>query len=73
MTTAFPGEKFLHNSNAFFIGGRWERASTENTFEVINPTTEETFARVAAAQEEDLRKAVAAARQAFDVGPWPMM
>lgn len=56
-----------------FIGGSWTRASTERRIEVISPHTEELVARVASAGRDDADKAVAAARAAFDSGPWPRL
>jgi betaine-aldehyde dehydrogenase len=38
---------------------------------VIDPSTEETIAEVPNANEKDVNRAVAAARTAFDSGPWP--
>ncbi|BDH55779.1 aldehyde dehydrogenase [Tsukamurella sp. PLM1] len=54
-----------------YIGGEWVSPSSTRTFDVINPATEEVVATVPEAVEADVDKAVAAARQAFDHGPWP--
>jgi len=54
-----------------FIAGDWIQPSTSATFDVISPHTEETIARVAEGREADMDRAVAAARAAFDTGPWP--
>jgi betaine-aldehyde dehydrogenase len=56
-----------------FIGGEWVSSSGTGTIDVINPTTEEVAGRVPDATEADIDRAVAAARQAFDHGPWPRM
>ena len=56
-----------------FIGGEWESSSGSGTIDVINPTTEEVAGRVPDSTEADIDRAVAAARQAFDHGPWPRM
>ncbi|MFF0494009.1 aldehyde dehydrogenase [Nocardia sp. NPDC004068] len=56
-----------------FIGGRWEVPSTDEVIEVISPYTEKPIARVPAAGTADVDAAVAAARAAFDRGPWPRM
>ncbi|HUO48527.1 MAG TPA: aldehyde dehydrogenase family protein, partial [Acidimicrobiales bacterium] len=56
-----------------FIGGEWAASSGSGIIEVINPTTEEVAGRVPDATEADIDRAVAAARQAFDHGPWPKM
>jgi acyl-CoA reductase-like NAD-dependent aldehyde dehydrogenase len=63
----------LRNPDRFFIGGAWAKPSSPAQFEVINPTTEEVFLRVAEAQAEDMAAAVTAAREAFDRGPWPRL
>ena len=56
-----------------FIGGAWVNPSTDSKFSVISPSTEELYLQVAEAQAEDVNRAVAAARKAFDHGPWPKM
>jgi aldehyde dehydrogenase (NAD+) len=48
-----------------FIGGRWVKASNGEAFDVINPSTTASLARVTQAGPEDVDAAVAAARQAF--------
>ncbi|MCP3730027.1 aldehyde dehydrogenase [Sphingomonas sp. MG17] len=57
----------------FFIGGQWVRPLGERMIDVIAPATEQCFVRVAAAEIADIDRAVAAAREAFDAGPWPRM
>ncbi len=54
-----------------FVGGEWIAPSTSERIAVVNPATEEVCAHVPAAKEADIDRAVAAARQAFDSGPWP--
>jgi aldehyde dehydrogenase (NAD+) len=63
----------IKNPDQFFIDGRWTAPSGTTTFEVLNSATEEPYAFVAEAQEADVNRAVAAARNAFDNGPWPRM
>jgi acyl-CoA reductase-like NAD-dependent aldehyde dehydrogenase len=57
----------------FYIGGEWVSPSTASTVDVIDSATGELFLRVAQAQEADMVRAVAAAREAFDRGPWPKL
>jgi aldehyde dehydrogenase (NAD+) len=57
----------------FFIGGEWVLPSSGAHIDVIAPATEELYVRVADAQEADMTRAVAAARMAFDHGPWTQM
>jgi aldehyde dehydrogenase (NAD+) len=56
-----------------FIGGEWVSPVGTGTIDVINPTTEEVAGRVPDAAAGDIDRAVAAARTAFDEGPWPRM
>jgi len=63
----------IANPDRFFIGGQWVTPSTNAKIDVITSSTEEVFFRVADAQAEDMNAAVAAARVAFDHGPWPRM
>src|SRR5947207_12661228 len=56
-----------------FIAGEWLDSAGGATFETLNPATNEPFARVAAGGKAEVDRAVAAARRAFDEGPWRMM
>ena len=49
-----------------FIGGKWVRSSGGETFATVNPATEQELAQVAAGTAEDVDRAVAAARHAYD-------
>jgi len=59
--------------DCFFINGEWVPASGDKKFNLVNPSSEEIFLQVAEAGKDDVAKAVAAARMAFDKGPWPWM
>ena len=54
-----------------FIGGKWTTPSTSDVIEVHSPATGEYVGRVPLAAPADVDAAVAAARAAFDEGPWP--
>ncbi|KAK9060760.1 hypothetical protein SSX86_021466 [Deinandra increscens subsp. villosa] len=56
-----------------FINGEFVDSVSGNTFEAINPATEQVLATVAEGREEDVDLAVKAAREAFDNGPWPRL
>ena len=56
-----------------WINGQFVPAVAGETFESVNPFTGEPVARVPRGKKADIDKAVAAARQAFDEGPWPRM
>src|SRR5580700_3075609 len=53
-----------------FIDGRYLDAASGATFDSINPATGKLLARVAAGDEEDINRAVGAARAAFRKGSW---
>jgi len=55
------------------IDGEERPAAEGRTFESVNPATEAAWARVARGSAADAAAAVAAARRAFDAGPWPRM
>jgi aldehyde dehydrogenase (NAD+)/betaine-aldehyde dehydrogenase len=50
-----------------YIGGEWADPSGDGTIEVINPATEEVIGRIPEGTPEDVDRAVAAARAAFEV------
>lgn len=50
-----------------FIGGKWLAAANAKTIDVINPATEEKIFTVAQVGTEDLKQAVNAAEQGFEV------
>ncbi|WP_199553040.1 aldehyde dehydrogenase [Streptomyces sp. N35] len=56
-----------------FIGGELIDPVGKDVIEVISPHTEEVIGRVPHAARGDVDRAVAAARRAFDEGPWPRM
>ncbi|EXL01345.1 aldehyde dehydrogenase family protein [Aquamicrobium defluvii] len=56
-----------------YIDGTWTPASNGETFEVINPATEEVIHHIAAATAGDVDAAVKAARRAFDNDGWPKL
>jgi 5-carboxymethyl-2-hydroxymuconic-semialdehyde dehydrogenase len=62
-----PG-KILH-----FIGGEFVDSISGKTFDVLDPVSNETYVQAAAGQKDDIDRAVAAAKEAFDNGPWPRM
>ena len=53
-----------------YVNGQWVGSSSNETFAVYDPSTEEVIAHVASASAADVDKAVKAARAAFDSGPW---
>ncbi|WP_028716670.1 aldehyde dehydrogenase family protein [Paracoccus sp. J39] len=56
-----------------YINGEWVAPVEGGTLPVIDPATEEVFHHIPAAAAPDAEIAVAAAREAFDNGPWPRL
>ena len=63
----------LRHLDRLFIDGQWVVPSSDATIAVIDSATETPAFAVAEAQAADMARAVAAARQAFDTGPWPRL
>ena len=55
----------MKHATKFYIDGTWVQPSGSGRIPVIDPSTEEPFAEIAAGTEADVDKAVAAARRAF--------
>jgi len=53
-----------------FINGEWVASKSAKTFPVYDPSTEEVIAQVPDASADDVDRAVAAAKAAFEDGPW---
>jgi len=56
-----------------FVGGAWEAPAGGGHLDVVSPSSEEVVGAVPLATTADMDRAVAAARRAFDEGPWPRM
>jgi len=56
-----------------FVDGEYREPLSKKTTSIVNPANEETIGPVASGDEKDVAAAVAAARRAFDEGPWPRM
>ncbi|MEV0996364.1 aldehyde dehydrogenase [Nonomuraea sp. NPDC050202] len=63
----------MRQHDKLFIGGEWVAPAGTGTIDVISPHTEEIVGRVPDGTAEDMERAIAAAREAFDHGPWPRM
>jgi aldehyde dehydrogenase (NAD+) len=56
-----------------FIGSRWQPPSSGQKIPVISPHTERPIGETPEATAADVDRAVIAARDAFDNGPWPRL
>ncbi|KAM0928807.1 hypothetical protein ACQ4PT_001999 [Festuca glaucescens] len=68
-TVVVPEIKFTK----LFINGEFVDAASGKTFETRDPRTGDVLADIAEADKADVDLAVAAAREAFEHGPWPRM
>ena len=63
----------IRTPETFFINGDWVQPRSGRLLDVVSPTTEQLLLRYPEAGPDDIDRAVAAARAAFDHGPWPRM
>ena len=54
-----------------YINGQFAQPHSSKTFEAINPANQEVMGVFPEADNEDVNRAVKAARQCFDSGAWP--
>ncbi|CAN6448662.1 unnamed protein product [Victoria cruziana] len=61
------------NLTQLLIDGQFVDSASGKTFPTLDPRTGQVIAHVSEGDAEDINRAVAAARKAFDKGPWPKM
>ncbi|WP_458414771.1 aldehyde dehydrogenase family protein [Schinkia sp. CFF1] len=65
--------QFTSKPLKMFIGGQWVDAVSGKRTEIRNPADGRLITTAAEGDQEDVDRAVAAARKAFEEGPWPKM
>src|SRR5437762_12255525 len=71
MEVAMPaGVKTEVRTYQMYVNGEWVESKSSKTFPVYDPSTEEVIAQVPDANSDDVNRAVAAAKSAFEDGPW---
>lgn len=68
-----PSKTGVARSANLLINNCWVASESGETFATVNPSTGEEICQVASANAADADKAVAAARAAFERGPWRKM
>jgi aldehyde dehydrogenase (NAD+) len=63
----------IKDSAKVYVGGAWVEPEGEAVWTHVHPATHEAVTRFATAGVRDVDRAVRAARQAFEEGPWPKM
>ncbi|MGX0672236.1 aldehyde dehydrogenase family protein [Kocuria marina] len=66
-----PKPENLPGSIRHYINGEWVDSVDGDTFDVLNPVTNEPYIKAASGKKADIEAAVAAAKKAFDEGPGP--
>jgi phenylacetaldehyde dehydrogenase len=64
---------FLRGKHQMLIDGKWVDSQSGKTFDVFDPADGQKITSVPEAGQADVDLAVAAARKAFDHGPWTRM
>ncbi|WP_396933160.1 aldehyde dehydrogenase family protein [Mycolicibacterium sp.] len=65
--------EFTAAPRRMFVDGQWVDALSGRRFDTVDPATEQVITTVPHSGPEDVERAVAAARRAFEDGPWPAM
>jgi aldehyde dehydrogenase (NAD+) len=63
----------IQHPDRLLIDGEWVAPLDGAPIEVLSPDSDDVVCTVAGAGPRDMDRAVAAARRAFDIGPWPQM
>ncbi|WP_028596586.1 aldehyde dehydrogenase family protein [Paenibacillus assamensis] len=70
LTVSPKVQTFLQGTKKLYINGEWVESAQHKVFTSVNPATGNVLASIYEAQEEDVDRAVRAAREAFDHGEW---
>ncbi|RIV80069.1 aldehyde dehydrogenase [Aurantiacibacter xanthus] len=68
-----PANIALKHPDRVFIDDLWVEPTSDKVLKLVDPASEEVVGEIAEASAADMDRAVAAARKAFDHGPWPQM
>ena len=63
----------MYRRTELFIDGGWVTPGTDAAIEIVSPHSEQVIGHSPAAAPADVDRAVAAARTAFNHGPWPRL
>lgn len=64
---------FLEKEHKLLINGKWISPASNQNSPVVDPSSDETISYIPRCNESDVDLAVAAAREAFEKGPWATM
>lgn len=66
-------KSFISEDHQLLVAGKWQDAGTDGLIDVVNPANGQRISSISEASDADVNGAVAAARAAFESGPWPGM
>ncbi|MEH6470921.1 MAG: aldehyde dehydrogenase family protein [Halopseudomonas sp.] len=66
-------QKFLSKQQKMFIGGQWSEGSASKFCDVLEPSTGKVLTAIPEGNNEDVDRAVEAARAQFDSGEWSQL
>src|SRR6185503_7458659 len=66
-----PAGGLMYERDHLYVGGEWVAPVDRGRIDVVNPATEAVIGHAPLASGADVDRAVAAARDAYDHGPWP--
>ncbi len=69
----FESELSAHARQRFYIDGVWTKPAGTGHVDLVSPVTREVMLRTPEGSAQDMDAAIAAARRAFDEGPWPRL
>ena len=73
MVQSYTEHFTLQHPEKFYIGGEWVAPLGSGRIELVYPGNERVIGSCPEASVEDIERAVAAARAAFEQGPWPRL
>ncbi len=73
MTASTSAPANLPEKIRHYIDGEFVDSLDGDEFDVINPVTNQPYIKAASGKKADIDRAVAAAKKAFEEGPWPTM
>src|SRR5665213_1678103 len=73
MATAVTEQPVTVKQTKLLIGNEWVESASGKVFPTVNPATGKEICFVAEADADDVNRAVACARRAFDEGEWPRL
>ena len=69
-----PKNKIMYDKFGQFIDGKWQKSSGKETYEVLNPATEEVIGLVSKANSEDIQNAIKSSAKGLEIwkntSPW---